>query len=142
MVSQGTFPVSSRPSGSPIKRVQHVENALHRHFDAQRRFLPFLSLHEFEAWLFSSIDELPRVLVQSEKQADFAAIRNQFETPEDINERPRLSPSNRIVGLFTGYKKPLRGPTAALRIGLERIRAECAHFTWWVTQLEDFAKRD
>jgi hypothetical protein len=101
--------------------------------------MPFLALHEFEAWLFSSPDELPRVMTESGKQAQFAAICNSVPTPEEINERPQFAPSKRIEALFPAYKKTLHGPTAAARIGLERIRAQCPHFDGWVRRLEAFA---
>lgn len=127
------------PQGTAEQRVRHVEAAIRAHFGGMPNFLPFLSLHEFEAWLFSSTEELPRVMAEPKKQPQFAAIRVQFPTPEDINDRPQLNPSRRITALFPAYKKTLHGPTTALRIGLEKIRAECAHFAWWLSQLEAYA---
>ena len=51
-----------------------------------RYFRPFLALHEFEAWLFSSREELSRTMTQPAKAAAIAAIRDAFPTPEDIDE--------------------------------------------------------
>jgi hypothetical protein len=135
------FPgMNTRPSrGKPIQRVAHVENALSQHFGSPANFLPFLVLHEFEAWLFSSTLELPRALFEKRKQKDFDAIRASFATPEEINERPEFAPSKRIVNLFPAYRKTLHGPTIAGRIGLERIRSECPHFNDWMIKLETFA---
>lgn len=137
------FPgMATRPSGAPLQRVRHVEREVRTYFDNPKNFLPFFALHEFEAWLFASRDELPRVLAQPEKQPQFAAIRDSVATPEDINERSEWAPSKRITRLFPDYRKTLHGPTVAGRIGLERIRAECAHFDWWLGQLEAYAAEE
>ncbi|MGH8019106.1 MAG: DUF4276 family protein, partial [Opitutaceae bacterium] len=108
-------------------------------FGSPTNLLPFLALHEFEAWLFSSPDELPRALTETNKRAKFAAIRAAVDTPEEINERPEFAPSKQILKLFPAYKKTLHGPTVAARIGLQRIRTECPHFNAWLDKLEEFA---
>ena len=135
------FPgMDSRPvNGTPHQRVQHVEAAIMQSFNSPPNFLPFLALHEFEAWLFASPTELPRVMTENRKQPQFAAIRAGVATPEEINERPQYAPSKQIASLFPAYKKTLHGPTTASRIGLERIRAECPHFHDWMGKLEAFA---
>jgi hypothetical protein len=135
------FPgMSTRPKlGTAIQRVTHVEKEIARHFGAPVNFLPFLALHEFEAWLFSSNTELPRALTDVTKQREIEAIRASVNSPEDINERPEHAPSKRIVSLFPAYKKTLHGPTVAERIGLMQIRKECPHFNKWMESLEKFA---
>ena len=130
---------SRPPCGTPMQRVTHVEKAIAQSFDSPPRFVPFLALHEFEAWLFSSPNELPRALIEPRKQPEFAAVRRGVATPEEINERPEFAPSKQIERLFPAYKKTLHGPMTAARIGLERIRAECPHFNDWMTKLENFA---
>ena len=106
-----------------MQRVTHVESAIAEHFGSPQNFMPFLALHEFEAWLFSSPTELPRVMTESRKQAQFEAIRASVPTPEEINERPEFAPSKRIEALFPAYKKTLHGPTTA---GAHRAGAEFA----------------
>jgi hypothetical protein len=134
------FPgMSSRPKGTPLDRVTHVEKQIYLDLGSPRNFIPFLALHEFEAWLFSSLDELPRAMTEIEKQAQFAAIRSSFENPEHIDEGPHTSPSKRICGLFPSYRKPLHGPATAKRIGIQAIRAECPHFDSWYGTLERVA---
>ncbi len=125
-------------NSTPMQRVTHVENTVAEHFNHPPNFLPFLALHEFEAWLFASPVELPRVMTENHKQPQFAAIRAGVATPEDINERPQYAPSKQIETLFPAYKKTLHGPTTAGRIGLAQIRAECPHFNAWMGQLEAF----
>lgn len=136
----GDFPgMKNRPNGTPQQRVSHVEQAIWQHFGSPRNFIPFLALHEFEAWLFSSPDELPRVMAEDRAQPELAAIRESVSTPEEIDERPEFAPSKRIEALFPGYRKTLHGTRAAAQIGLARIRAECPHFHEWLIKLENLA---
>jgi Domain of unknown function (DUF4276) len=125
--------------GTAVRRVDHLERSIADELGNPTNFLPFLALHEFEAWLFSSATELPRALTDVQKQNEFEAVRNSFATPEEINERPEYSPSKRITNLFPAYKKRLHGPTVAQRIGLAQIRKECPHFNSWISKLEAFA---
>jgi hypothetical protein len=138
------FPgMDSRPlHGTAIQRVAHIEDSIAKYFGSPQHFVPFLVLHEFEAWLFSSPTELPRALTEARKQKEFEAIRAGVASPEEINERPEFAPSKRIATLFPAYKKTLHGPTTAARIGLEQIRKECPHFNDWMNKLEVFARTD
>ncbi len=135
------FPgMDSRPRGKALDRALHVEHAIHQHFGSLQHFLPYLSLHEFEALLFSSPDELPRALTRPDITDKFSNLRAGFATPEEMNERPGHAPSERIKTMFPGYRKTLHGPTVSKRIGIERLRAECPHFHNWVSMLEQFAR--
>lgn len=135
------FPgMKDRPAGPSLVRVEHVEKSIHRHFKEVPNLIPFLALHEFEAWLFSSSTELPQVMTTPDKAREFASIREKVVTPEEINDRPDLAPSKRILKLFPGYRKTLHGPTIANRIGLDRIRNECPHLNDWLNKLEAFAR--
>ncbi|MBI5847040.1 MAG: DUF4276 family protein [Nitrospirae bacterium] len=134
------FPgMGTRPNGPAIQRVQHVEAAVQAHFGHATNFLPFFTLHEFEAWLFASTDVLPRAMTQPEKGREMAAVLAEFASPEDINERPEHAPSKRIKALFPAYRKTVHGPMVASRIGLATIRRECNHFAWWISELENYA---
>lgn len=135
------FPgMSTKPSnGSSLQRVTHVEEAIATRLQNPENFVPFLALHEFEAWLFTSPTELPLVMTDPVKAKSFAAIRDAVQTPEEINERPEYAPSRQILRLFPAYRKTVHGPTTLARIGLRRIRAECPHFHNWVNQIDAFA---
>jgi hypothetical protein len=135
------FPgMSTRPPPANLfTRVNHVEAALAKHFN-DGRFLSFLSLHEFEAWIFSCPNTLPSVMTQPQLQPTFAAICNNVQTPEQINERPGHNPAARIELIFPAYRKVLHGPTAAERIGISQIRERCPHFNSWLERLEAFGK--
>lgn len=117
-------------------RAAELEAALERHFNAGQKFFAYLMIHEFEALLFSSPAILPQVMNSSSLQSRMQAIRNQFPTPEDIDDDPATAPAARVLTLFPGYRKRLHGPLTIGRIGLAAIRRECAHFNEWVTKLE------
>ncbi len=134
------FPgMNTRPNSAPLLRVSHVEQSIRNELGSPKNFVPFLALHEFEAWLFASIDELPRTMTPPASRDVFAAIRKSVETPEDINESATSAPSKRIKAIFPTYRKTVHGPLTVQRIGLERIRAECPHFDEWVRVLDEFA---
>ena len=134
------FPgMSTRPKGAPLARVRHVEESIREELGSPKNFIPFLALHEFEAWLFVSADELPRALTQAAGRDAFAAIRASFESPEDIDEGITTAPSKRIQTIFPTYRKRVHGPLTLQRIGLKPIREECPHFDGWVRGLEEFA---
>jgi hypothetical protein len=95
--------------------------AMGSRFDA-RRFVPFVVMHEFTG--------------RADLESGLQEIRDQFPTPEEIDDSPVTAPSKRVAALVPGYEKPLVGALAILEIGLARIRAECPHFNGWLTRLE------
>jgi len=125
------------------RKAEHVETALLAdvvhvaggRFDP-RRFVPFVTMHEFEGLLFSSPELLAREIGRPDLASSFAEIRMQFETPEDINDSAVTAPSKRILELCPQYEKPLFGTLAAIEIGLPAIRKECPHFHDWLSCLE------
>lgn len=107
-------------------------------FDASR-FVPYVMMHEFEAMLFSNCSKLAEVIGQPALEPRLQAIRNEFDTPEGIDDSPDSAPSKRIEGLIGRYQKSYLGTAAALAIGLEAIRGECPHFAGWVERLDGLA---
>jgi hypothetical protein len=125
------------------KKAPHVQKALLDDFIGEtgaeinpNRFIPFVVMHEFEGLLFSDCAAFARGIGQPDLQPAFQRIRDDFESPEDINDSPVTCPSKRIEGLVPGYEKPLLGILAALEIGLNSIRAQCHHFDGWIESLE------
>ncbi len=125
------------------RKATFVEAAIHaeivaemgRNFDSSR-FLPFVMMYEFEGLLFSDCALFAEGIGEPELAADFQAIRDQFASPEEINDSPQTAPSKRIEALVPGYTKPLLGTLAALEIGIPAILAECPHFRDWVGALK------
>ena len=94
-------------------------------------------MHEFEAYMFSEPAAFADAIRRPDLREDLIEIRQQFETPEHIDNSPVSAPSKRILDLFPGYEKALMGERAALKIGLPKIRQECPLFDDWLTQLEN-----
>ncbi len=107
--------------------------------NVMRRFIPYVQMHEFEGLLFSDPEALARGIDQPDLAADFASIRGEFSTPEDINNSAQTAPSKRIESLYRQYEKPTHGSLAALEIGLNSIRSQCPLFHGWLQQLEALA---
>ena len=104
----------------------------------QRRFVPYVMMHEFEGLLFSDTTRFAHGIGRPELSPKFQAIRDAFATPEEINDSPITAPSKRIVNLVPGYEKPLMGTLAVLEIGLDAIREECPLFRAWIERLEQW----
>lgn len=132
-----SFPGRSSPKGSNCyDRVRFVEEAIRNDLGSSK-FLPFLTLHEFEGLLFSSPQAMAAMLPGGrDLQRTFEAIRRQFQTPEEINDQNPTAPHQRIINAYPNYEKPLHGSLIASRIGLQGIRAECPHFDSWLRELE------
>ena len=123
----------NRPSGPPAV-AEHLEAAMAaavRH----PRFLPYLSLHEYEALLFAAPETVASVAgpdVSKRLAADVRAAGS----PEAVNEGQQTSPSKRLQRYWPGYARLTDGPTIASRTGLQRLRSRCTHFGQWLTNLE------
>ncbi|MFZ2445973.1 MAG: DUF4276 family protein [Syntrophobacteraceae bacterium] len=104
------------------------------------RFIPFVIMHEFEGLLFSDCEAFARGIGQPGLAIDFKAIRNEFCSPEEINDSPITAPSKRVGALVPGYTKPIMGAVAVRTIGLPRIRSECPHFDDWLSRMEALPK--
>lgn len=115
--------------------LEDIAGSLGKSFNP-RRLIPYVQMHEFEALLFSSPKKLAESLGDKELTSVFLTIRNNFSTPEDIDDHYDTCPSRRIEGVCQGFRKTIDGITAASRIGLETMRQECPHFDEWITKLE------
>ena len=104
------------------------------------RFIPYIQMYEFEALLFSSPMILATSIGSEQNKEQFQAIRDNFTSPEEINNSPQTAPSKRIEKLCKGYEKVIGGSLAAIDIGLDEIRNECSLFDAWLTNLENLAK--
>ena len=63
-------------------------------------------------------------------------IRNDFETPEDINDSAATAPSKRIEEIYRFFRKNFHGVIAAERITIDVMIDECPHFRKWVETLQ------
>ena len=103
-----------------------------------RKFRPYIQMYEFEALLFADVNSF-RLLPTATEKAILAlgSVREDFETPEHINNHPTTAPSKRIQQQIADYDKVEYGPLVIVEIGLDAIRNQCPGFNAWVTWLEN-----
>jgi hypothetical protein len=107
-----------------------------------RRFIPHVQMHEFEGLLFSDPKKFAASIERRDLIKYFQSIKDQFSSPEEINDDPKTAPSKRIEKKIEDYEKPLMGCIAALGIGLNTIRKECRLFDSWLNKLESLESID
>ena len=128
---------AARRERDPYARVCVLEEAL-REDIGDRRFVPYLQLHEFESLLFAD----PRKLA-TQFQDRSAGIRRlaqlaEEQDPELINDGHETAPSKRIIKEIPEYyrTKASSGPLVAGRIGIPALLSKCRHFAEWIGRLE------
>lgn len=121
---------------SARQKAERLQDAFAADIAHPQRFIPFLALHEFEAWLFCKPDVVAEHFGQPALTASLQAIVLEAGTPEDINNDPKNHPSARIEKLIPSFKKTSDGPSLIEKTSLSVIRAACPHFHTWLTCLE------
>ena len=104
-------------------------------FRPDLRFIPYIQLDEFEGLLFSDAQAMATGINKANLASTFQGVRDQFRTPEDIDDGPNTAPSKRIKAICS-YSKVIDGTKAASAVGLPRMRSECPHFHEWIGKLE------
>lgn len=105
-------------------------------YNNKRRFLPYIQPYEFEGLLFSDVAKLIEIDSDwdSHNVEKLQKIKDDFETPEHINNSKETSPSHRLKSLLK-YQKKLHGPLAIENIGIDKVLTECKHFKQWYNKL-------
>ena len=131
------FEEANRHRADPYRRVEALEASWEGE-TADRRFIPFIQLHEYEAYLFADISQLSRFYDDCDAKIEALRRIGGAGSPELIDDGRQTAPSKRIIEQFPDYehKKATVGPQAAELIGLETIRCKCPHFAQWLGRLE------
>jgi hypothetical protein len=138
------FPGIPLPSNlDNLQRVEYIERAVKEdicaripEFRPDKRLIPYISLHEYEALLFSDTLAFAAGIERPDLAIQLQAVRSSFPTPEDINDNVETAPSKQVIRIHGTYKKVIEGTMAARAVGIEKMRAECAHFRAWLETLE------
>ena len=120
-------------SGDDLQRVENLQQALGDSI-ADRRFISYIQLHEFEALLFSNNKGF-EYLWEDDMSSKTKSIVDSFENPEDINSAPETAPSKRLLAINQKYDKVLEGNVIALEVGINVMLAKCPRFADWVSRL-------
>jgi hypothetical protein len=143
----GAWPGRAEANNKPLAlKAKTVEDAMAANIQQEmgvaadiRRFVPFVMFHEFEGLLFSDCAAFSRAIGEPGLESRLQSIREQFASPEEINDSPTTAPSKRVLNLFPRYEKPFMGVLAIIEIGLPKVREECPHFADWLNILERLA---
>lgn len=103
------------------------------------RFIPFIQLHEFEAYLFSQPESFDLFYPNADKQiTKLREIADSYPSPELIDDGPTTAPSKRVTDIYSDYEraKTTIGPQVGELIGIHAIRSKCPHFDRWLSALE------
>jgi hypothetical protein len=133
----GDFPGYAECSGheDARKRVEEMERFLSKDVP-DRRFVPHLQLHEFEALILTDAPNLAKYYPNRKDELGKLArtVERDFRSPEEVN---RIAPPSwRIRTAVPEYQKAIFGISAVADLGLERIRGQCKHFDAWLQRLE------
>ena len=101
----------------------------------QKRYFPFIAVHEFEALLFSDANILSKNL-----NIPLAFIENvltECANPEAIDNSPQTAPFKRLETWTNGsYIKKIKGISLAQAIGIDKMRNACPNFDEWLKSIE------
>ena len=125
---------------TPYVHVKALEKSFFEEI-GDKRFIPHIQLHEFEALLFCGINHLSALYPGCEKGCDkLSKDLQKVGNPELIDNSPTTAPSKRIIKAIEGgkkynYNKPTTGKSVTKQIGIEELRAKCPHFNEWIEKL-------
>lgn len=124
----------------PYEKVAFLEEAMQEDID-DRRFIPYIQLHEFEALVLADPKNLEWEYFENELAV--RELERQLEAargnPELINEGKETAPSKRIKKLIPEYDKVSSGVLIAEFAGVDFLKQKCRHFRDWITALENLA---
>jgi hypothetical protein len=126
----------------PYSKIAFLEKSLQDDIDKNgAAFLPYLSLHEFEAFLFSDIEVVKKHFFEIDI-TPLINTKSEYPNPELINNGEQTSPSKRILQCVPGYAKSVDGVAITQKIGLDVLRGKCRHFDGWIQRLEELEPAD
>lgn len=126
-------------SHSPYQRIEILEEQLAKDI-GDRRFIPYIQLHEFEALIFVEPQKLVDEYLEYEGKLEQLFQLGAAHNPELINDSPNTAPSKRILAAIPEYTKAIGGINVVKAIGIAKLRQRCQHFHTWLEQLEQLAQ--
>ncbi|HNW50233.1 MAG TPA: DUF4276 family protein [Prolixibacteraceae bacterium] len=122
----------------PYQKINTLEQAIARNIN-HPQFIPYVQLHEFEAFLLVNPDMLLAMYPNEQTAINQLKKETNNKKPEEINESQQTAPSKRIIKYLPAYEgqKAQVGPMVVEDIGLTALRLRCTHFNDWITKLEN-----
>ena len=116
-----------------FERINKIESIINEDIGERNCKFHFM-LHEFEGILFSK-PETFSLIAGDEVVTAVQRIREEFETPEHINNSPETAPSKRLEALIPGYAKIKNGTQLSDAMGIHTIMEQCPHFKRWIQDM-------
>lgn len=120
------------------KKIDLLETGLAEDINSPK-FIPYIQKHEFEALLFSDNCGFEGLYDNPKIYKATQAIIDAYPNPEDINDNPNTSPSNRLIAILEQngerYDKITEGNLIAEDIGMSTILSKCQRFRVWIELL-------
>ena len=126
----------AKREADPYGKVRILEDALGKDID-DRRFIPYIQLHEFEALILAEPRQLEWEYLEHDGPIGRLVKSIGTLNPELINDRPEAAPSKRILEEIPEYDKVTAGVSVVGKIGLPSLRLKCSHFNDWLVMLEE-----
>ena len=137
-VAARSLPLPKRAEAVQYAIGADIAKGMGETFD-MRRFMPYVSMHEFEALLFADCGRFASAVGRPDVADAMQSTLDQFSDPEAINDSKETAPSKRILKLLPEYDKVAFATVGVQAIGLDAIRRRCPNFAQWVALLEDVA---
>jgi hypothetical protein len=120
------------------QRISALETAIGQDIN-HPKFIPYVQLHEFEAFLLVDPGRLITMYPDRKTYIDRLKRNIGNTKPEEINESPQTAPSKRIIQFIPEYEgqKAQVGSLIAEDIGITMLRDKCPHFNEWIIKLEN-----
>lgn len=115
------------------RQIDCLEKAINDDINHQS-FFPYIQKFEFEALLFSSNAGFENYY-GGKIAKETAKIIEKYPNPEEINNNPNTSPSNRLKKIVPEYNKPNEGNILAMEIGIDKMLEKCPRFKNWVENI-------
>ncbi len=130
-----------RDTNDAYKNVELLETRFAEALGNEReRFIPFITLFEFEALVFSSPMAVADHFGFPRLEGTLQGIIESAKSPELIDGGENTHPKMRLMQLLKeqndAYNWAIDGPSILHKIGIQKIRDACPHFNSWLTRLE------
>ena len=103
------------------------------------RFVPYIQLHEFEAFILADPKQLDWEFLEHDRpiQRLIDMVAREGGNPELIDDGENTAPSKRIIREIAEYagNKAISGPLVAGKIGMPTLCERCPHFAKWIEKL-------
>lgn len=120
-----------------------IESHMSSHIN-NKKFIPYIQLHEFESFLFIESDTTVNNLINCNKsileQIINKALQQANNNPELVNNSPETAPSKRILKGFSSYQKIIDGTNICRDLGIQKICEHCPHFNEWISTILSYSE--